>query len=104
MRYVPDMIILETDSEFKVTVTQKWYATLHHLNTHAHTKLWIPTPDNVGDNYSRNEVKTKSTVILFCLFYSRIQAASHSRKGLYFPNLGDFFPYLRILLEFIPKF
>ena len=26
------------------------------------------------------------TVILFCLFYSRIQAASQSKKGLSFPN------------------
>ena len=35
-------------------------------------------------------------VILFCLFYSRIQAASHSRKERYFPKLGvlywDLFP------------
>ena len=27
--------------------------------------------------------------ILFCLFYSSIQAASQSKKGLYFPNFGD---------------
>ena len=31
------------------------------------------------------------TVILFCLLYSRIQAASQSKKGLYFPNFRDFF-------------
>ena len=29
-------------------------------------------------------------MILFCLFYSQIQAASQSKKGLYFPNFGDF--------------
>ena len=42
------------------------------------------------------------SVILLSLFYSRIQAASQSKKGLYFPNFGDFFPNLRILLGFIP--
>ena len=35
-----------------------------------------------------------SPVILFCLFYSRIQAASQSKIDLYFPNFGDFFPQL----------
>ena len=45
-----------------------------------------------------------ATVILFCLFYSRIQAASQSKKGLYFPNFGEFFPNLQILLGFIPNF
>ena len=44
------------------------------------------------------------TVILFCLFYSRIKAASQSKKGLYFPIFGDSFPNLRILLRFISKF
>ena len=43
-------------------------------------------------------------VILFCLFYNQIQAASQSKKGLYFPILEIFFPNLRILLGFIPKF
>ena len=43
------------------------------------------------------------TVILFCLFNSRIQLLPN-QKGLYFPNFGDFFPKLRILLGFIPKF
>ena len=42
--------------------------------------------------------------ILFCLFYSRIQAASQSQKGQYFPYFGEFFPNLRILFGFIPKF
>ena len=31
-------------------------------------------------------------MILFCIFYSRIQAASQSKKGLYFSNFRDFFP------------
>ena len=43
------------------------------------------------------------TVILFCLFYSRIQAASQSKRPV-FSQIGHFFPKLRILLGFIPKF
>ena len=42
--------------------------------------------------------------ILFCLFYSRIQAASQSKKGQCFPYFGEFFPNLRILFGFNPKF
>ena len=45
-----------------------------------------------------------SPVILFCLFYSRTQAASQSKKGMYFPNFWRFSPNLRILLGFISKF
>ena len=42
-------------------------------------------------------------VILFCLFNSRIQAASQSKNGLYFQNFGYFYPNLRILFGFIPN-
>ena len=51
-RYVSDsMQFLETRSEvkFKVTVTQLWYATLHHPKMHPHTKLEIPTSNNLKD-------------------------------------------------------
>ena len=41
------MIILKTRSEVKVTVTQKWYVTLHHPKMHPHTKFGIPTSKNV---------------------------------------------------------
>ena len=43
-------------------------------------------------------------VILFSLFYSRIQAASQSKKSLYFPYFGDFFPKPAVLLGCILKF
>ena len=47
------MIILKTRSEVKVkvTVTQKWYATLCHLKMHPHIKFEIPTSKNIGDKH-----------------------------------------------------
>ena len=49
-RYAPDsMLILETRSEVKVTVTQGWYATLCHPKMHTHTKFGISTPNNIRD-------------------------------------------------------
>ena len=46
-----DTMILKTRSEVKVkvTVTQKWYATLRHPKMHPHTKFGIPTSKNIGD-------------------------------------------------------
>ena len=32
-----------------VTVTQKWYMTLHHLKMHQYIKFGIPTSKNIGD-------------------------------------------------------
>ena len=49
MRYAPDTVFLKTRSEVKVTVTQKWYATLRHPKMHPHTKFGIPTSKNIGD-------------------------------------------------------
>ena len=51
MRYAPDTIILKTRSEVKVkvTVTQKWYATLRHPKMYPHTKFGIPISKNIGD-------------------------------------------------------
>ena len=37
-----DTIIREMRSEVKVTVTQRWYATLRHPKMHPHTKFEIP--------------------------------------------------------------
>ena len=51
-RYAPDsMQFLETRSEvkFKATVTQLWYVTLLHPQMHPHTKLEIPTWNNIKD-------------------------------------------------------
>ena len=43
------MRILETRPEIKVkvTVTQRWYATLRHPKMHPHTKFGIPIPNNI---------------------------------------------------------
>ena len=70
IRYAPDSLwILETRSDFKVTVTQRWYATLRHPKRHPHTKLGIPTSNNIRDMLrthfvlkTRSEVKVKITV------------------------------------------
>ena len=50
-RYAPDTIILKTRSEVmvKVTVTQKWYATLRHPKMYPYTKFGVPTSKNIGD-------------------------------------------------------
>ena len=42
------MITIKTRSEEKVTVTQKWYATLRNPKMHPHTKFGIPTSKNIG--------------------------------------------------------
>ena len=44
-----DTIILKTRSEVKVTVTQKWYMTLHYPMMHPHTKFGIPNSKNIRD-------------------------------------------------------
>ena len=49
MRYVLDMIIIQTRSEVKIKVTGKWYATLGHPKMHTHTKFGIPTSKNLRD-------------------------------------------------------
>ena len=56
------MPILEIWSEVKVTVTQGWYATLHHPNMHAHTKFGIPTSNNKRYASDTNIPKTMSEV------------------------------------------
>ena len=43
------VIAIQTSSEVKVTVTQKWYATLRHPKIHLHTEFGIPTSKNIGD-------------------------------------------------------
>ena len=42
------MIILESRSEVKVTVTQKWYVTLHNPKIHPQTDFWILNSNNIG--------------------------------------------------------
>ena len=36
------IFLKKTRSEVKVTVTHKWYKTLHHSKMHSHTKIGIP--------------------------------------------------------------
>ena len=48
-RYALDMIFLKTRPEVKVTVTCKWYKTLHHPKMHSHTKFGIPISNNKRD-------------------------------------------------------
>ena len=49
--YAPYTIILESKSEIKVKVIQKWYivyVTLHKPKIHTQTKFGIPTSNNIG--------------------------------------------------------
>ena len=61
-----DTTILETRSEVKVTVTQKWFVTLRNPKMHLHTKFGIPISKNIGDMHqfleTRSEVKFKVPV------------------------------------------
>ena len=59
------MIILKNRSEVKVTVTQKWYATLGHPKKHPQTNFGIPTSKNIEVmpiQETRSEVKVTVTV------------------------------------------
>ena len=44
-----DKIFLKTRPEAKVTVTHKWYKTLHHPKMHSHTQIGIPISNNIRD-------------------------------------------------------
>ena len=48
-RYAPDTVFLKTRSEVKVTVTHKWYKTLHPPEMHSHTKIRITNSNNIRD-------------------------------------------------------
>ena len=47
-KYAQDTLILKTRSEVKVTVTQKWYATLCYPKMYPQTKFGIPTSKNIN--------------------------------------------------------
>ena len=62
-RYKPDsMQFLETRPEvnFKVIVTQLWYAKLRHPKMHSHTKFEIPTSNNMRCALDMIILKTRS--------------------------------------------
>ena len=61
-RYAPDTIILKTRSEVKVTMTHKWFTTLHHPKTHPHTKFGIPTSKNMRYTLDTIILKIRSEV------------------------------------------
>ena len=72
-RFAPDLIlILETRSKVKVTVTRKWKVTIRHFkmhsrtklpsNVHLHTKFGIPSLKNVRDVLQTKILKTRSKV------------------------------------------
>ena len=54
------MIFLKTRSEVKVTVTRKWYKTLHHPKMHSHTKFVIPISNNMRYAPDTIIMKTRS--------------------------------------------
>ena len=41
----------EVKVKFKVSVTRKWYTTLHNPKMHPHTKFGIPTSNNIRDMF-----------------------------------------------------
>ena len=51
-------------SEVKVTVTHKWYKTLHHPKMHSHTEIGIPISNNIYKRYTPDTIiiKTRSEV------------------------------------------
>ena len=64
-KYAPvSMQFLETRSEvkFKVTVTQLWYTTLRHPKMHPHTKIEIPTSNNMRYALDTIILKTRSEI------------------------------------------
>ena len=56
------MPILETRSEVKATVTQRWYVTLGHPKMHQHTKCGIPTSNDIRCATDKIIIKTSSEV------------------------------------------
>ena len=66
------MIILKMRSQVyvKVTVTQKWYATLRHPKMHSHTKFGISTFNNIYfRDVHRTQCKWMDTLEGLCDYY-----------------------------------
>ena len=68
-RYAQDTIILKTRSAVKVTVTRKWYVTLHHPKMHAHTPNLGFLPQIIREICSRHD---------YSKIYVRGQGQCHS--------------------------
>ena len=83
------MIILKTRSDGKVTVNQKWYATLGHPKTHPQTKYEIPTSEYRSNADSRNYVKVTVTG-KWNMTIRHCKMPSHSKFEFYtLNNKGD---------------
>ena len=78
------MIILKTRSEVKVTVTQKWYATLPHPKMHPHTKFGIPHSKNIGDmDRTRKLNEGHIDLKMVCDTPSSQDVSTHQKKNSY---------------------
>ena len=99
--FVPDlMLILETRSEVKVTVTGKWNVTIRHFKMHSHTKLpskmhlhtkvGIPTLKNVRDVLQTRILKTRSKVNVTVTRIWYVTLTIHTKFGIpTSKNIGD---------------
>ena len=77
-RYALHTIILKTRSEVKITVTRKWYVTLHHPKMHLHTKFGIPISKNIGGMHqTRGQVQGHRDTIMVRDISSPQDASTH---------------------------
>ena len=89
----------------KVTVTQKWYATHHNPKMHPHTKIWIPTSNNVEDIYALDtiiqEMRSKVKVTVTQKGYVTLNHPKmypHTKSGMPFSNNIGYGPDTKALL------
>ena len=85
------MIFLKTRPEVKVTVTCKWYKTLHHPKMHSHTKFGIPISNNKRYALDTIIIKTRSEVKVAVTrkWYKTLnhpKMHSHTKFGIPFSN------------------
>ena len=89
-RYVLDTIILQTRSEVKIKVTQKWNVTLRHQKLHPHTIVGIPTFNNIRDILrTQFFLKTRSEVTVTHKWYKTLhhpKMHSHTKIGIPISN------------------
>ena len=86
------MIILQTRSEVKVNVTQKWYVTLWHPKLHPPIKFGIPTFNNIRDmlwTWFFKKTRPKVKVTVTCKWYKTLhhpKMHSHTKFGIPISN------------------
>ena len=82
------MIFLKSRPDVKVTVTQKWYKSLHHPKMHSHTKFGIPISKYAPDTSiikTRSEVKVTVTSKWYKTL-NHPKMHSHTKFGIPFSN------------------